>query len=76
MFKTIMIIEISEHPSDNYIAFRVFDDHSQARYFSKGDIRCGNWQEFNVNEHLTRVGAENHILGARISTNYISISTL
>ncbi|KAH7247254.1 uncharacterized protein BKA55DRAFT_676723 [Fusarium redolens] len=67
--------EISEHPPDSYIAFRVFDDHSQARYFSKGDIRCGNWQEFNVNEHLTRVGAENHIRGARISTNYISIST-
>ncbi|KAI3567895.1 hypothetical protein IWW34DRAFT_839166 [Fusarium oxysporum f. sp. albedinis] len=67
--------EISEHPPDSSIAFRVFDDHCQARYFSKGDIRCGNWQEFNVNEPLTRLGAENHIRGARISTNYISIST-
>lgn len=67
--------DISEQPPDSCIAFRAFNDHSQARYFVKGDIRCGRWQEFNFNEPPTRVGARKHIEGAHIPTNYISIST-
>lgn len=69
------VIEICEDPPDNYIGFRVFNDQNQARIFRTGDIRCGNWQEFDIKQELTRKGAEDHITQARVPTNYISIST-
>lgn len=66
---------LSEHPPDNCVAFRVFDKYSQAQYFNKGDIRCGNWQDFNVNEGSTRLRARQHIKGDTIPTDFISTST-
>lgn len=70
-----MIIDISDGPPDDCIGFRVFHHGSQARLFPSGDIRCGNWQEFNINEGLTRAGAKKHIAKAYTPTNYISITT-
>lgn len=68
-------IEISGIPPDSHIAFRAFNSQSQARLFHGGDIRCGNWQEFDVNQNLTRAGALTHISGDHIPTDYISLST-
>lgn len=70
-----IITEISEYPPDSHIAFRVFNSRSQARLFPGGDIRCGNWQEFDVHQNLTRADAEKHIIYARSPTDYISLST-
>ncbi|KAL2208258.1 hypothetical protein CC79DRAFT_1334029 [Sarocladium strictum] len=67
--------EIDETPPDTCIGFRVFDDQSQARLFPTGDIRCGNWQEFDVKQELIRKRAEDHITQAWGPTDYISIST-
>lgn len=70
-----MIIDISEHPPDSHVAYRVLRPQSQGRLFPGGDIRCGNWQEFDVNQNLTRAGASAHIRGDRTQTDYISLST-
>lgn len=71
-----MITDISERPSDTDIAFRIFNDHSQAQFFERtGDIRCSNWREFDIKKNLKRAGAENHTMCASGPTNYISIST-
>lgn len=71
-----MITDITEPPPDNDIAFRVFDDNSQAHFFeNRGDIRCSNWREFDIKIKLTRTGAKDHITGVRGPTDYISIST-
>ncbi|KAI1461767.1 hypothetical protein F4805DRAFT_244590 [Annulohypoxylon moriforme] len=65
--------------SDNEIAFRVFDDDSKSKYFeNEHDIRCGNWQEFDINKGLVRREAKRHIEGDKVfpsGTDYISIST-
>ncbi|KAF7551837.1 hypothetical protein G7046_g7602 [Stylonectria norvegica] len=67
---------ITDHPSDGDIAFRIFNDDSQARYFqSRGDIRCGNWQDFNIKKTLQRESAKAHIKGDHTPTDYISVST-
>lgn len=69
------VVEILEYPADSEIGFRVFDCDSKARLFRTGDIRCGNWQEFDVNQGLTRLGAEEHITCTKTPTDYISLST-
>jgi hypothetical protein len=71
-----MIAGMTEHPSDSDIAFRAFDDHSCARFFEdRQDIRCGNWQQFDIDNIFTRRGAEEHITEDHVPTNYISISS-
>ncbi|RDW58635.1 hypothetical protein BP6252_13111 [Coleophoma cylindrospora] len=68
--------DIQDNPEDVEIAFRVFNDGSHARFFTgRGDIRCSNWQRFEISEPQERKGAERHIISDRIPTNYISIST-
>lgn len=60
------------------MAFRVFNDKSHSPFFaSREDIRCSNWQQFDISQPQQREEAENHIASpwSTAPTNYISIST-
>jgi hypothetical protein len=71
-----MIAGIKKHPEEIDIAFRAFDNQSHARFFEdRQDIRCSNWQLFDVDKPLTKRRAERHIERDLILTDYISIST-
>jgi len=71
-----LIIGIQSSPENVEISFRLFNDNSHAHLFAgRGDIRCSNWQQFDISEPQERKEAEKHITCAPIPTNYISIST-
>lgn len=71
-----MVLDIQGNPDDVDIAFRIFNDDSYAHFFaSREDIRCSNWQQFDISQLQERRGAEEHITGVPVPTNYISIST-
>lgn len=73
----MLVTGICGKPEENDIAFRVFNKKSHSRFFeTSGDIRCSNWQQFDINQPLERKHAEGHIEDATGKpTNYISIST-
>jgi hypothetical protein len=68
---------IDGYPEDAEIAFRIFNDDSHAPYFPhRKDIRCSNWQHFDINQPQERKGAERRITYfPEFATNWISIST-
>lgn len=71
-----MIIDIPGDPEDVEIAFRLFKDDSHAPFFAdRKDIRCSNWQQFDISQPQEKKEAENHIICLSKPTNYISIST-
>ncbi|CAH0046240.1 unnamed protein product [Clonostachys solani] len=77
MLELIIIIDLSDSPPTSHIGFRFFDHESRARLHPEGDIRCGNWQEFDVGQDPTTEGAKNHIRGFnhKPTDYYISLTT-
>ncbi|RDL30366.1 uncharacterized protein BP5553_10244 [Venustampulla echinocandica] len=67
---------IQGDPEDVDVAFRLFNDNSHAHFFvDREDIRCSNWQQFDISQPQEREGAKRHITSSPTPTNYISIST-
>ncbi|KAH6685859.1 hypothetical protein F5X68DRAFT_232837 [Plectosphaerella plurivora] len=64
-------------PADDEIAFRAFHDGHQAKFFTDhGDIRCGNWRNFDINRPCVKQEADDHVRGyCYRQTDYISITT-
>jgi hypothetical protein len=73
----LYLVGIQGPPEFHEIAFRVIHPESVSPFFPDGgDIRCGNWFKFKINQPLLKNDAEDHITGKwGQKTNYISIST-
>jgi hypothetical protein len=70
-----MVADIEGYPSENEIPFRTVDESNHAPFFEDtGDIRCGNWRQFQVGDPLTKHGAQEHVTQVHVPTNYISVS--
>jgi hypothetical protein len=58
-----LITGIQSNPEDVEIAFRLFNDTSHAHLFAgRGDIRCSNWQQFDISQPQERKEAEKQII--------------
>ncbi|KAL2069034.1 hypothetical protein VTL71DRAFT_15372 [Oculimacula yallundae] len=69
-------IDIKDHPQDDDVAFRLTKSDSHSKFFAdRGDIRCSNWQNFDINQRFKKGGAISHIEECHIVTDYVSIST-
>ena len=44
-------------------------------FASRGDVRCSDWQQFDITQPLEKEGAYEHITCASKPTSYVSIST-
>ncbi|CAH0019310.1 unnamed protein product [Clonostachys rhizophaga] len=58
-----IIIDLSKTPLTSHLGFWFFDRESRARLSPERDIRCGNWQEFDVGRNLTTEETKNRIRG-------------
>lgn len=58
-----IIIGLSETPPTSHLGFGFFARESRARLYPERDIRCENWQDFNVGRNRTTEETKNHIRG-------------
>jgi hypothetical protein len=69
------ITDIQGPVEDIDIAFRLFKPTSKAAFFHRrGDIRCGNWQKFDLTQPLDREGVrfmvDSYDAGYTLSSEY------
>ncbi|CAG9945364.1 unnamed protein product [Clonostachys rosea f. rosea IK726] len=58
-----IIIGLSETPPTSHLGFGFFARESRARLYPERDIRCENWQDFNVGRNRTTEETKNRIRG-------------
>ncbi|CAI6014595.1 unnamed protein product, partial [Clonostachys chloroleuca] len=68
---------LSEAPPKSHLGFWFFGRESRDRLYPERDIRCGNWQEFDVGQDITTEGAREHICGFndKLTDFYRSLTT-
>ncbi|KAH7353323.1 hypothetical protein B0T11DRAFT_300480 [Plectosphaerella cucumerina] len=59
----MLIEDILGDPSEDEFAFRAFHKDKQAKFFeSRGDMRCGNWHNFDIGNSFAWQEADDHRL--------------